>query len=126
MVSTDSVELVSPWEVPTVTVNSLFSFFLGQGLAYFDQAAILDPISHLLPVKVEPLPLPISSPHGISGFKKDSSQSDNTAVMPTVSEQTSHGEQDAPPTVTSAGFSNTQAVNQLQESVENLLSQAKG
>ncbi|XP_023703994.1 conserved oligomeric Golgi complex subunit 8 isoform X3 [Cryptotermes secundus] len=97
-----------------------------QGLAYFDQDAILDPMSHLLPVKVEPLPLPISSPHGISGFQKDSSQSDNAAIMPTVSEQTSHGEQDAPPTVTSAGFSNTQAVNQLQESVENLLSQAEG
>jgi hypothetical protein len=95
-------------------------------LAYFDQEAILHPISHLLPVKVDPLPLPISSPHGISVFKKDSSQSDNTAVMPTVSEQTSDAEQDAPPTITSAGFSNTQAVHQLQESVENLVSQPEG
>lgn len=84
-------------------------------MAYFDQAAILDPISHLLPVKVEPLPLPISSPHGISVFKKDSSQSDNTV-----------SQHDAPPTVTSAGSSNTQAANQLQESVENLLYQAEG
>lgn len=97
-----------------------------QGLAYFDQAAILDPISHLLPVKVDPLPLPISLPHCISVFKKDSSQSDNTAVMPTVSEQTSAAEQDAAPTVTSVGFSNIQTVNQLQESVGNLVSQPEG
>lgn len=103
-----------------------YIFFFGQGLAYFDQAAILDPISHLLPVQVEPLPLPISSPHGISVFKKDSSQSDNTAVIPTVSEQTSDAEQDAPSTVTSVGFSNTQAVNQPQESVENQVSQPEG
>jgi hypothetical protein len=95
-------------------------------LAYFDQAAILDPISHLLPVKVDPLPLPISSPHGISVFKKDFSQSDNTAVMPTVSEQTSAAEQDATPSVTTVGFSNIQTVNQLQESMGNLVSQPEG
>jgi hypothetical protein len=95
-------------------------------LAYFDEAAILDPVSHLLPVKVEPLPLPVSSPHGISVFKKDSSQSDDTAVMRTVSEQASDTEQDVPPTITSVGFSNTQAVNELQESVGNLVSQPEG
>jgi hypothetical protein len=95
-------------------------------VAYFDQAAILDPISHLLPVKVDTLPLPISSPHGISVFKEDSSQSDNTAVVPTGSEQTLDVEQAAMPTVTSVGFSNIQDVNQLQESVANLVSQPEG
>jgi hypothetical protein len=104
----------------------MFFFFFGQGLAYFDQAQILDPISHLLPVKVDPLPLPISSPHGISVFKKDSSQSDNTAVTPTVSEQTSAAAEDAAPSVTSVGLSSIQTVNQLQESVGNLVSQPEG
>jgi hypothetical protein len=83
---------------------------------HFDQAAVLDPISHLLPVKVEPLPIPLSSPHGLSVFKGESSQCDNTPVMSTVSEQ------DVAPTETLVGFSSMQ----VQESVGNSVSQPEG
>jgi hypothetical protein len=95
-------------------------------LVHFDQAAILDPISHLLPVKVDPLPMPIPLTHGIPMSKEDSNQCDNTAVMPTASEQSSAAEQNATPTETLVGFSDIQAANQLQESVGDLVSQPEG
>jgi hypothetical protein len=88
---------------------------LWQGLTYFDQAAILDPISHLLPVKVDPPPLPVSSPQGITLFKQGPIPSGNTAAKPTGAEPASDVELDPTPTSTSVAFSNIEDTNQLQE-----------
>jgi hypothetical protein len=96
-------------------------YFLWQGLTYFDQAAILDPISHLLPVKVDPLPLPISSPHGITLFKQGSIPSDNVAIKPTGAQPAPNVELDPTLMSTSVNFSTTEDINQFQESGRNLV-----
>jgi len=86
--------------------------FLWQGLTYIDQTAILDPISHLLPVKVDPLPLPITSPHGISVLKQGSLESDNKAE-PTETEPAPNIEINRTST-TSFGLSNLEDTNNIQ------------
>ncbi|XP_021915362.1 conserved oligomeric Golgi complex subunit 8 isoform X2 [Zootermopsis nevadensis] len=88
-----------------------------EGLTYFDQAAILDPINHLLPVKVEPPS--ISSSHRITLFKQDSIPPDSTAVKPNVDEPAQNVELDTTPTSSSVCFSNTEDINQFQESSGN-------
>jgi hypothetical protein len=85
-------------------------------LTYIDQTAILDPISHLLPVKVNPLPLPITSPHGISVLKQGSLESDNTAE-PTETEPAPNIEINGTPT-TSMGLSNLEDTSNLQSEEE--------
>jgi hypothetical protein len=92
-------------------------------LTYFDQAAILDPISHLLPVKVDPPLLPISPPHGITLFKQGSIQSDNTAANPIGAECAPNVELDPAPISTSVDFSSAEDINQFQESGVNLVLQ---
>jgi hypothetical protein len=91
--------------------------FLWQGLTYIDQTAILDPISHLLPVKVDPLPLAITSPHSITVFKQDSVASDITDE-PIQTEPAPNIQMDRTPTVTSVGLSNLEDTNHLQPKEE--------
>jgi len=85
-------------------------------LTYIDQTAILDPISHLLPVKVDPLPLPITSPHGISVLKQSSLESDNTAE-PTETEPAPNTDINRT-TTTSFGLSNLEDTNNIQSEEE--------
>ncbi|XP_069689889.1 conserved oligomeric Golgi complex subunit 8 [Periplaneta americana] len=87
-----------------------------EGLTYFDQAAILDPISHLLPVKVEPLPIPTtySSIH----LQQDASQAgqpDSGAAKLSNSD-----EAELQPSSVSLSSSTLEDINQLQESLGNL------
>ena len=91
--------------------------FLWQGLTYIVQTAILDPVSHLLPVKVDPLPLPITSPHGISVFKQGSLEPDNTAE-PTETDPALNIEISRTSTTTSFGLSDLQDTNNLQSEEE--------
>lgn len=88
-----------------------------EGLTYIDQTAILDPISHLLPVKVDPLPLPITSPHGISVLKQGSLESDNTA-KPTETEPAPNIDINRTTTTASFALSNLEDTNNIQSEEE--------
>lgn len=83
-----------------------------EGLTYLDQASILDPINHLLPVKVEPLSIPTSLPIPSVQQQQDSVQTEGT----TSNQQ----ESNLPIRTESREIEN---MNQLQESVENLILQ---
>ncbi|KAJ9590779.1 hypothetical protein L9F63_016165 [Diploptera punctata] len=80
-----------------------------EGLTYLDQASILDPISHLLPVKVEPLSIPTSLP-----ILTVQQQEITEGVSPTQQEPTLSDKTD---------LIEIENMNQLQESVENLILQ---
>jgi len=86
-------------------------------LTYIDQTAILDPISHLLPVKVDPLPLPITSPHGISVLKQGSLESDNTAE-PNETEPAPNIDINRTTTTASFALSNLEDTNNIQSEEE--------